>query len=151
MSVKYYSDEQYVDENVYSSNQSDGNYIWGHSFITSRIGEYLLSNHSETNQGNETVLELSTCEFIDENTSQLLKLLLCCSVVLNLFICITIAAMVRKRSFIQSGPIEKPSDVNALSSFMDVGEDQDDEFTTSFNDEEFTSEEESSYESSNES
>lgn len=56
MSVKYYSDEQYVDENVYSSNQSDGNYIWGHSFITSRIGEYLLSNHSETNQGNETVL-----------------------------------------------------------------------------------------------
>lgn len=95
--------------------------------------------------------ELSTCEFIDENTSQLLKLLLCCSVVLNLFICITIAAMVRKRSFIQSGPIEKPSDVNALSSFMDVGEDQDDEFTTSFNDEEFTSEEESSYESSNES
>ena len=61
------------------------------------------------------------------------------------------AAMVRKRSFIQSGPIEKPSDVNALSSFMDVGEDQDDEFTTSFNDEEFTSEEESSYESSNES
>lgn len=59
--------------------------------------------------------------------------------------------MVRKRSFIQSGPIEKPSDVNALSSFMDVGEDQDDEFTTSFNDEEFTSEEESSYESSNES
>ena len=59
--------------------------------------------------------------------------------------------MVRKRSFIQSEPIEKPSDVNALSSFMDVGEDQEDEFTTSFNDDEFTSEEESSYESSNES
>ena len=59
--------------------------------------------------------------------------------------------MVRKRSFIQSEPIEKPSDVNALSSFLDVGEDQDNEFTTSFNDDEFTSEEESSYESSNES
>ena len=60
--------------------------------------------------------------------------------------------MVRKRSFIQSEPIQKPSDVDALSSFMDVGEDQDDEFTTSFDvDDEFTSEEESSYESSNES
>ena len=42
--------------------------------------------------------------------------------------------------------------MDALSSFMDVGEDQDDEFTTSFDvDDEFTSEEESSYESSNES
>ena len=61
-------------------------------------------------------------------------------------------ALVRKRSFIKSEPIQKPSDVDALSSFIDVGEDQDDEFTTSFNvDDEFTSEEESSYESSNES
>ena len=56
MSVKYFSDEQYVDEKFYYSNQSDGNYIWGHSLISSRIAEYLLSNYSEANHGNETVL-----------------------------------------------------------------------------------------------
>ena len=38
----------------------------------------------------ELYSELSVCEFLDGNTAQLLKLLLCCSVVLNLFICITI-------------------------------------------------------------
>ena len=54
--------------------------------------------------------------------------------------------MVRKRSFIKSEPVEKPSDVDALSSFMDIGEDLEDEFS-----EEFSSDIESSYESSLES
>lgn len=61
--------------------------------------------------------------------------------------------MVRKRSFIQSEPVQKPSDVDALSSFMEIGEDQSDEYTAALMDQsdEFTSEEESSYEPSIES
>ena len=38
----------------------------------------------------ELCSDLSTCESMDENTGQLLKLILCCSAVLNFFICITI-------------------------------------------------------------
>ena len=36
---------------------------------------------------------LSSCEEMDENTGQLLKFILCCSVILNLFICITIGEL----------------------------------------------------------